>query len=78
VQRLRGRQTEDAAGVGRRLAIASEELLAARDTSTSWSTTMWWTRWPTWPPSWTGKPRGAPPVNLDVVIDNLRRDLAGQ
>jgi guanylate kinase len=79
VQRLRGRKTEDAATVGKRLAIASEELLAAReyeyvvvnddvvDAVAHVAAIL------------DGEAhRVSRLVNLDLVIENLRRDLAGQ
>lgn len=79
MQRLRGRKTEDAAAVARRLAIASEELLAAReyeyvvvnddvvDAVAHVAAIL------------DGEARRVSRlVNLDLVIENLRRDLAGQ
>ncbi len=79
VQRLRGRKTEDAAAVASRLAIASEELLAAReyeyvvvnddvvDAVAHVAAIL------------DGEARRVRRlVNLDLVIENLRRDLAGQ
>lgn len=79
VQRLRGRQTEDAAAVAKRLAIASEELLAAReyeyvvvnddvvDAVAHVAAIL------------DGEARRVRRlINLDRVIENLRRDLAGQ
>lgn len=79
VQRLRGRQTEDGAAVARRLAIASEELLAAReyqyvvvnddvvDAVAHVAAILD-----------CESRRVSRLVNLDLVIENLRRDLAGQ
>jgi guanylate kinase len=79
VQRLRGRNTEDPAGVARRLAIAAEELLAAReyqyvvvnddvvDAVAQVAAIL------------DGEARRvARLANLGAVIDDLRRDLAGQ
>ena len=79
MQRLRGRKTEDAAAVARRLSIASEELLAAReyeyvvvnddvvDAVAHVAAIL------------DGEARRVRRIiNLDLVIDNLRRDLAGQ
>jgi len=79
MQRLRGRKTEDAAAVAKRLAIASQELLAAReyeyvvvnddvvDAVAHVAAIL------------DGEARRVRRlVNLDLVIENLRRDLAGQ
>jgi guanylate kinase len=79
VQRLQGRKTEDPTAVARRLAIASEELLAAReydyvvvnddvvDAVAHVAAIL------------DGEARRVSRiVNLDLVIENLRRDLAGQ
>ncbi len=78
-QRLRLRKTEDAATVARRLAIASDELLAAReyeyvvvnddvvDAVAHVAAIL------------DGEGRRVRRLsNLDLVIENLRRDLAGQ
>jgi guanylate kinase len=79
IQRLRGRNTEAAPDVAKRLAIASEELLAAReyeyvvvnddvvDAVAHVAAIL------------DGESRRVRRlVNLDLVIENLRRDLAGQ
>lgn len=79
MQRLRGRKTEDATAVARRLSIASEELLAAReyeyvvvnddvvDAVAHVAAIL------------DGEARRVRRIiNLDLVIENLRRDLAGQ
>ena len=79
MQRLRGRNTEDPAGVARRLAIAAEELLAAReyqyvvvnddvvDAVAQVAAILD-----------VEARRVARLANLGGVIDDLRRDLAGQ
>lgn len=79
VQRLRGRKTEDAATLVRRLAIAADELLAAReyeyvvvnddvvDAVAHVAAIL------------DGESRRVRRItNLDAVIEHLRRDLAGQ
>ncbi|HEU5219562.1 MAG TPA: guanylate kinase [Gemmatimonadales bacterium] len=78
-QRLRGRNTEDRAAVTRRLAIASEELLAAREYEYVVVNDDVVEAVARVAAILDGESRRVRRlVNLDLVIDNLRRDLAGQ
>jgi len=79
VQRLRGRKTEDPAAVAQRLAIASEELLAAREYEYAVVNDDVVDAVAQVAAILDGEAhRVKRLVNLDLVIENLRRDLAGQ
>ena len=78
IQRLRGRKTEDVSAVSRRLAIASEELLAAREYQYVVVNDDVVEAVAHVAAILDGEARRVSRlVNLDLVIDNLRRDLAG-
>jgi guanylate kinase len=79
VQRLRGRKTEDPAAVTQRLTIASEELLAAREYEYAVVNDDVVDAVAQVAAILDGEAhRVKRLVNLDLVIENLRRDLAGQ